>query len=74
MAMALTKTQITLLEGLKAFQVPKDQTIGIMLFLQNDEQGMQELINYMASERPTAYEIIKESVKIVTEKITNHEA
>ena len=72
--MALTKTQITLLEGLKAFQVPKDQTIGIMLFLQNDEQGMQELINYMASERPTAYEIIKESVKIVTEKITNHEA
>ena len=72
--MALTKTQITLLEGLKAFQVPKDQTIGIMLFLQNDEQGMQELINYMASERPTAYEIIKESVKIVTKKITNHEA
>lgn len=72
--MALSKTQKTLLDGLIAFGVHKDQIIPMMVFLKDNEKGMWELINYMASERPTAHDIIKKSVEIVKKEITNHEA
>ena len=66
--MALTKTQKSLLDGLKAFGVHQEQIVPMMVFLKDDEDGMWELMDYMANELPTAHEIIKKSIEIVKKR------
>lgn len=64
----LSEVQETLIDGLKAFGVHKDQAIGIMIALQDTEEGMWELMEYMATYQPTAHEIIKKSIEIYRKK------
>ena len=63
--MELTKIQEMLIDGLKAFGVHKDQVIPMMIALKDNEDGMMELMEYMATYQPTAHEIIKKSIDIV---------
>ena len=62
--MELTKVEKHLLKGLKLFGVHKDQAVAIIISLQDNEEGMMELMDYMADNNPTAHEIIKKSVEI----------
>ena len=63
--MELTKIQKHLLEGLRINQVHVDQAVGIMISLKDNEDGMMELMEYMATDHPTAHEIIKKSIDIL---------
>ena len=63
--MELTKIQEMLIDGLKAFGVHKEQVIPMMVALKDNEDGMMELMEYMATYQPTAHEIIKKSIDIV---------
>ena len=62
----LSDTEKSMIEGLRAFGVHKDQAIPLMIALQDNEDGMLELMEYMAISHPTAHEIIKKSVEIAT--------
>lgn len=62
----LSDTEKSLIDGLRAFGVHKDQVIPLMIALQDKEEGMLELMEYMATYQPTAHEIIKKSVEIAT--------
>ena len=62
--MKLIKIQEHLIKGLHLYNVPKDQAIGIMLFLKDNENGMMELMDYMRDEHPTSHQIIKKSIEI----------
>lgn len=62
--MKLIKIQEHLIKGLHLYNVPKDQAIGIMLFLKDNENGMMELMDYMRDEYPTPHQIIKKSIEI----------
>lgn len=62
--MELTETQQTLINGLKVSEVDKDMIVGIMLMLQDNEEGMEELIYYIADNRPTANEICNKALEI----------
>lgn len=63
--MALTKVQEHLIDGLKIFGVHRDQAVGMMVFMKDDEPGMLELIRYMEDYNPTAFDIIKKSTEII---------
>lgn len=63
--MELTQTQEMLIEGLGLFGVHQDQVVGIMVSMKDNEEGMVELMNYMADNKPTAHEIIKKSIELV---------
>ena len=62
--MELSETQKLLLDGLKAFDVEVDNAIGIMLLLKGNEACMNELMYYMADERPNAEGIMQRAFKI----------
>lgn len=71
--MELTENQEMLIDGLKAFGVHKEQVIPMMVALKDNEDGMMELMEYMATYQPTAHEIIKKSIEIVVKCNQNKE-
>ena len=69
--MQLTTTQKLLIYGLKQFPIKKENQRAIFLFLYEDEEKMQELINYLAmNEKATEQEIMSEVTRILTTKTT----
>ena len=62
--MELTETEQLLIDGLTLFKVDKDMIVGIILMLQDNEEGMEELMRYMADNRPTPNEISLKALEI----------
>ena len=63
--MELTKIQKYLIDGLRIYGVHRDQVVGMIVFLKDNEPGMLELIDYMREQDPTAHEIILKSTEII---------
>ena len=49
----------------KIFGVHRDQAVAMMVFMKDDGPGMIELMEFMATNQPTAHEIIKKSIEII---------
>ena len=62
--MELTETQQTLIDGMKVSGAEKDMIITLMLLLQDNEEGMEELIYYIKDNRPTPNEIGLKALEI----------
>ena len=61
----LQKVQNFLLAGMSLHSVPKDQAIGIMLFIGEDIHAMESLIAYMQEKERTPSEIMKKAYGII---------
>ena len=66
--MELTPTEELLIEGLTAFEVSKENTIGVLLFLQTEIQ-QNLLIDYMRNhQEATEQDILQEMKRILRMK------
>jgi hypothetical protein len=61
----LQKVQNFLLIGMSLHGVPKDQAIGIMMFIDNYIKKMEELISFMQETERTPQEIISKAAVLL---------
>ena len=66
--MELTETEKKLLLDLRSLGMSKDQMVGIMLSIRDDERKMKELKMFIDTNNPTAQETIDRVMEISNKK------